>query len=324
MSRGVRFAIGVGIASAILWFGPVLAGDEATNPQAADRVQGESTALSPTAGTTKTVISVSASPLADTQWRLVEFQSMDDAQGTTRPSDPSLYTMHLKSDGTVTMRLNCNRAMGTWSAKPGVDAASGRFEFGPLAMTRALCPPPSMDESIAAQAQFIRSYLLKDGRLYLSLMADGGIYAWEPDTDASSTAVSGTTAQATSDRWQAAREESSKAWESAKKASASAWDAAKADSAEAWQNAKEQSASLWAKATDEDTWREANERSQELWVEAKEKSHDAWVKAQETSHSAWVGASEISRREWEKAKAYVSGSNEGPKASAEQKRETTK
>ena len=30
---------------------------------------------------------------------------------------------------------------------------------------------------------FVRSYLLKDGRLYLSLMADGGIYAWEPDTD---------------------------------------------------------------------------------------------------------------------------------------------
>ena len=27
-----------------------------------------------------------------------------------------------------------------------------------------------------------RGYLLRDGRLYLSLMADGGIYAWEPDT----------------------------------------------------------------------------------------------------------------------------------------------
>jgi len=29
---------------------------------------------------------------------------------------------------------------------------------------------------------------LKDGRLYLSLMADGGIYAWEPDPDAPSAA----------------------------------------------------------------------------------------------------------------------------------------
>jgi hypothetical protein len=45
-----------------------------------------------------------------------------------------------------------------------------------------------MDESIVAQSQFIRSYLLKEDRLYLSLMADGGIYAWEPDTGESSAA----------------------------------------------------------------------------------------------------------------------------------------
>jgi heat shock protein HslJ len=130
----------------------------------------------------------SKSPLADTQWRLVEFQSMDDAQGTTRPSDPSLYTMRLNANGTVTMRLNCNRATGTWSAAPSSDPSSGQFSFGPLAVTRALCPPPSMDESIAKQSSYIRGYLLKDGRLYLSLMADAGIYAWEPDSPASASA----------------------------------------------------------------------------------------------------------------------------------------
>ncbi len=118
--------------------------------------------------------------LAGTDWRLVEFQSMDDVTGTVRPEDPSLYTLRLKADGTVDLRLNCNRATGTWSAEPGADGSSGRFEFGPLAVTRALCPPPSLDEQIAAQSEFIRSYLLKDGRLYLSLMADGGIYGWEP------------------------------------------------------------------------------------------------------------------------------------------------
>ena len=127
-------------------------------------------------------------PLTETAWRLVEIQSMDDAIGITRPDDPSLYTMRLNGDGTVTMRLNCNRASGTWSAEPTTDGRSGRFEFGPLVTTRALCPPPSLDESIAAQAEFIRSYLLKNGRLYLSLMADGGIYVWEPDTVTSTTA----------------------------------------------------------------------------------------------------------------------------------------
>lgn len=119
------------------------------------------------------------SPLGGTSWRLVAFQSMDDAIGKIRPSDPSLYTMHLNRDGTVDMRLNCNRARGKWFAVPGGSGESGRFEFGPLAATRAACPPPSMDGQIMKQARFIRSYLLKGGRLYLSLMADAGIYAWE-------------------------------------------------------------------------------------------------------------------------------------------------
>jgi heat shock protein HslJ len=126
----------------------------------------------------------SAAPaLADTEWRLVEVQSMDDAQGTAKPSDSSLYTMRLGADGTVAMRLNCNRATGTWKAEPSADPSSGRFEFGPLAGTRALCPPPSLDERVTSQAQYVRSYLFKDGRLHLSLMADGGTYVWEPMTD---------------------------------------------------------------------------------------------------------------------------------------------
>jgi len=129
-----------------------------------------------------------APPLAGTHWRLVEFQSMDDRQGITRPAAGSLYTMWLHGDGTVAMQLNCNRATGTWSAARGSDAASGRFEFGPLAVTRALCPPPSMDEGIVAQSRFVRSYLLKDDRLYLSLMADGGIYVWARDGSTSSEA----------------------------------------------------------------------------------------------------------------------------------------
>lgn len=123
---------------------------------------------------------VPSSPLAGTAWRLIEFQSMDDAQGITRPGAGTLYTMRLHGDGTVAMQLNCNRATGTWSAEPGTTTASGRLTFGPLAATRALCPPPTMDESIVAQAGYISSYLLKDGRLYLNLMADGGLMAAHP------------------------------------------------------------------------------------------------------------------------------------------------
>lgn len=128
-----------------------------------------------------TIVPVLVSTLADTQWRLVEFQSMDDASGIKRTDDPSKYTMRLDGDGTVTLQLNCNSASGTWVTKAGQELSSGSFNFGPLAATKALCPPPSMDEHVLSQAPYVRSFLMKDGRLYLSLMADGGIYVWEPD-----------------------------------------------------------------------------------------------------------------------------------------------
>jgi hypothetical protein len=106
---------------------------------------------------------------------------MDDAQGTTKAIDPSLYTKRLSPDGSVAMRLNCNRATGTRSATPGADATSGQLQFGPLAGTRALCPPPSLDERITAQARYVRSYLIKDRRLSLSLMADGANGGGRPE-----------------------------------------------------------------------------------------------------------------------------------------------
>ena len=120
--------------------------------------------------------------LTRTAWRLVELQSMDDATGSIRPADATQFTMRLHSDGTVAMQLGCNRATGSWEARPAADGNSGSFAFGRLASTRALCPPPHIDEKITAQAEHVRSFLIRDGRLHLSLMADGGIFVWEPDT----------------------------------------------------------------------------------------------------------------------------------------------
>jgi hypothetical protein len=77
--------------------------------------------------------------LAESQWRLVEVQSMDSAQGTTRPSPGTTYTMELSRDGSVSMQLNCNRARGTWSAQGSAEASSGGFRFGPLAARLGAC-----------------------------------------------------------------------------------------------------------------------------------------------------------------------------------------
>jgi heat shock protein HslJ len=126
--------------------------------------------------------------LAGSRWQLVEFQSMSDEIGTLRPLVAEDFTLSLNADGTASMRLDCNRANGTWSFEPGADGLSGSFTFGRLAATKALCPPPRLDEKILRDATFVRSYLLRDGRLYLALMADGGIYAWEPAEEQGETA----------------------------------------------------------------------------------------------------------------------------------------
>ena len=43
-----------------------------------------------------------------------------------------------------------------------------------------MCPPGSLDSRILKDWKFVRSYVMKDGHLFISLMADGGIYEFEP------------------------------------------------------------------------------------------------------------------------------------------------
>ncbi|MEO7244141.1 MAG: META domain-containing protein [Rubrivivax sp.] len=118
--------------------------------------------------------------LAGTQWELVSVHSMSDQPGTTRVADPSRYTMQFGADGSVAFRLDCNRARGTWRATPDTSEHAGRVEFGPLAGTRALCPPPAIDERVRRDLANVRSYRFDSGQLHLSLMADGGVYRWRP------------------------------------------------------------------------------------------------------------------------------------------------
>jgi heat shock protein HslJ len=119
-------------------------------------------------------------PLQGTTWQLVGIQSMDDAQGLRRPADPSRYTLSLQADGRAVLQLDCNRAMGPWQVEPSADPSNGGFRFGPLASTKALCPASSLGAPLARQLPYVRGYLLRDGRLNLSLLADGGILIWEP------------------------------------------------------------------------------------------------------------------------------------------------
>jgi metallo-beta-lactamase class B len=112
--------------------------------------------------------------LGGTRWRLVRFQGGDDT--TLTPDDPANYTVEFLVDGTLNARLDCNRGHGGWKS-----SGPGRLELGPMALTRAICPPGSMHDQLVKHWGFIRSYVLKGGHLFLSLQADGGIYEFEPN-----------------------------------------------------------------------------------------------------------------------------------------------
>ena len=130
-----------------------------------------------------------ANPLVGTSWQLHAIQSMDDAQGTTKVADPSHFTLEFGRDGRAALRLDCNRGHGDYKVTSAGDGSSGSLTFGPVATTRAMCPPPRLDQRVARDLAHVRSYLLKDGKLYLSLMADGGIYEWAPPQAASAAAA---------------------------------------------------------------------------------------------------------------------------------------
>ena len=111
--------------------------------------------------------------LGGTSWQLVQFMGGNDKG--LKPDDKSKYTLTFNTDGSVAVRVDCNRGRGSWKS-----AGHAQLELGPLALTRAMCPPGSLHDRIVKDWEYVRSYVIKDGHLFLSLMADGGIYEYEP------------------------------------------------------------------------------------------------------------------------------------------------
>jgi heat shock protein HslJ len=112
------------------------------------------------------------SSIALRTWQLVRIQMMDDAVFV--PEHPSKYTLDLGSDGRASVRADCNRGSGSYK----LDGRS--LTFGPLATTRAMCPPDSLSDRYLAQLAHVASWLERDGRLHLATRADGAILEFQP------------------------------------------------------------------------------------------------------------------------------------------------
>lgn len=119
-------------------------------------------------------------PLIGTTWQLLTIESMSEAeQPSTTIDTPAEYTVTFGQDGQAGFRVDCNRGNSTWTTEAG-SAESGSLTFGPIGLTKMMCPQPSDDAKVAAALGRVRSYLLSDGKLHLSLEADSGVMHWEP------------------------------------------------------------------------------------------------------------------------------------------------
>ena len=114
-----------------------------------------------------------ATELSGSAWRLVKIMSMDDREYV--PEDPAMYTLEFHPDGRASMQADCNRGSGDWRS-----ASDGQLEFGIVAATQAMCAPDSLSDRYLAQFEWVRSYQVNEGHLFLATMADGSIIEFEP------------------------------------------------------------------------------------------------------------------------------------------------
>jgi len=91
-----------------------------------------------------------ARDLGGTSWQLVRFHGSDDK--ILMPDDKAKYTIAFGSDGSVSARIDCNRGDGTWKF-----SGPHQLEFGPMALTRAMCPAATLNDRIPKDWSYVRS-----------------------------------------------------------------------------------------------------------------------------------------------------------------------
>lgn len=100
-------------------------------------------------------------------WQLQEIRY--PGEDVVVPDDPAKYTLELRVDGRAAARVDCNRASG------GYTLDGSAIGFGPLAMTRAACPPGSLDTRYVTALGQAVSWSLEGGRLRLGVGSGGGV-----------------------------------------------------------------------------------------------------------------------------------------------------
>jgi heat shock protein HslJ len=117
------------------------------------------------AGAAQTAAPVLADTLGRGPWRWVATVTPVER---IVPSDPGRYTVEFLPDSTARVLLDCNRGSGAYHV------AGKSIRVGPVAATRMMCPPGSLDAKFGQQLDAARTWFMRGDTLMIDLFADSG------------------------------------------------------------------------------------------------------------------------------------------------------
>jgi len=99
-------------------------------------------------------------------WSWQGTQMSDDAR--LAPDAPERYTLQFLPGGTVSVRADCNRGNASYVRN------GNALGFGPIALTRMMCPPGSRDGEFLKGLGAVSGLLFRGSDLVLTLKVDSG------------------------------------------------------------------------------------------------------------------------------------------------------
>jgi len=99
-------------------------------------------------------------------WSWQGTQMSDDARFV--PDAPERYTLEFRPGDTVSVRADCNRGSASYMRN------GNALGFGPIALTRMMCPPGSRDAEFLKGLGQVSGHLMRGNDLVLTLKVDSG------------------------------------------------------------------------------------------------------------------------------------------------------
>jgi heat shock protein HslJ len=104
--------------------------------------------------------------LTETLWSWKE--TVMSGNKSITPDAPDRYTLLFQPGGKVSVRADCNRGSASYTLN------GGSLSFGPIALTRAMCPSGSKDTEFLAGLAAVSGQLFRGNELTLALKDGSG------------------------------------------------------------------------------------------------------------------------------------------------------